>query len=269
MTDRTGGERLPRHGDDYHRVHLTRCKSTNTILKTHFRKWLPRFPLLLTADEQRHGRGRHDRSWYSARGLGVYASFGFVFAPETRLDLLPLTTGLVVAEALSTRIQNGIRLKWPNDVLVHGAKISGILIENIVEGRWAVSICGIGINVNHSADDLAVMPRHAATSIKMSTGMNTPTAEVVRDLARLYPRWLDLLQSGAAAAIIERVNALSYFRPGDPVRLQLDDRRIQGLYQGIDGNGGLCLLHEDGSTRTYINGEILRPLQSSSNTFNQ
>ncbi|OEY66532.1 biotin--[acetyl-CoA-carboxylase] ligase [Marinobacter sp. X15-166B] len=107
--------------------------------------------LVCVADMQSAGRGRRGRDWLSPRGENVYASFGLTLhGGFASLDGLSLVLGIAVAEALESLGADSVQLKWPNDVLVAGAKIGGILIElqgELEEGRVNL-IAGIGLNVH-------------------------------------------------------------------------------------------------------------------------
>jgi BirA family biotin operon repressor/biotin-[acetyl-CoA-carboxylase] ligase len=122
---------------------VDRCGSTNDLLL----EQMPEKPVLLAAEEQTAGRGRRGRRWHSARGAGVTFSLGRrINRPPRELAALSLVAGVATARALrdlGTRVQ----LKWPNDLVVGGAKLGGILVESR-NGNYAV----IGIGINCRAD---------------------------------------------------------------------------------------------------------------------
>ena len=89
------------------------CDSTNEYIRQNHKDLEPRFPVAVVAAMQTKGRGREDRSWFSARGLGLYVSFGFHLAPIQNIHLLPLAAGLAVSEVLEEMIPSMCRLKWP------------------------------------------------------------------------------------------------------------------------------------------------------------
>src|SRR5689334_3411849 len=117
---------------------VERCVSTNDLLLKETQ------PVLLAAEEQTAGRGRRGRRWHSAPGAGL------TFSLSTRLERLaglPLAAGIAVARALRALGAGTVELKWPNDLVVGGAKLGGILVQ----ARRGLAVIGVGINVQPDA----------------------------------------------------------------------------------------------------------------------
>ena len=96
---------------------------------------------VVVADEQTAGQGRHGHAWHSERGVGLYCSI--VLTPQ---PVLTLALGLATAEAIAQTTGVACDLRWPNDVMLDGKKVAGILVQ-LTDGR---AVAGIGINVNHT-----------------------------------------------------------------------------------------------------------------------
>ena len=129
-----------------------------------------------TVDHQDAGRGRHGRAWVDAPGTALLVSVLLRPPPGAVAAQLSLVCALSVADAVEAGTSLEARLKWPNDVLVDGRKVAGILLD----GRGDAVVCGIGINVNQSADDL---PADARTRAGLA-----PLADRRRARPRRAPR---------------------------------------------------------------------------------
>lgn len=128
--------------------------------------------LVVMADHQTVGRGREGRKWESPAGKNLYLSF-LLRPNRPPSDAVKITPKIafVVEDLLRQYIADGLRIKAPNDLLIHDKKVAGILCEMSSEGeriRWVV--CGVGINVNTDLDDFSPEVRNTATSLKIETG---------------------------------------------------------------------------------------------------
>jgi len=237
--------------------------STNNYLKSHYKELAGDLPVMVTSAEQTGGRGREQRTWLSTRGKGLYTSFGFCIENRSNLVLLPLCTGIAAIRAVHTI--GGIRagLKWPNDILdiESRKKIGGILIENTITEDSLFCIVGIGLNLNHTAADFPPGLIDRAASIKMLSGAkkeyeiekaNTVLTEM------LFP-WIQKLEQGKKDEIIDTARACSDFLMNKTIRLhQLTDGTVtEGIFKGIDDNGGLILQTGENQQYIYYSGEIL------------
>lgn len=114
-------------------IHFDTIDSTNTWSKRHTGEWAPEGVTLVTASKQTSGRGRFKRTWISPPDVNIYATFCFWFDPK-RNDVGHIPQLLALAGA-STLMQQGFlpKIKWPNDLLLNGKKVAGILCETILE----------------------------------------------------------------------------------------------------------------------------------------
>jgi BirA family transcriptional regulator, biotin operon repressor / biotin---[acetyl-CoA-carboxylase] ligase len=146
---------------------------------------------VVVADEQTEGRGRVGRQWLAPAGTSLLVSV--LLRPDVepaRLPELSLVAGRACAEAIAEVAGLEIEVKFPNDVLVRGRKVAGILAE-ASEGRV---VLGIGVNVSQAAGDLPAEPRTPATSLLLETGRPVDRAELLvallDRLERRYDEWL-------------------------------------------------------------------------------
>ncbi|HET6866413.1 MAG TPA: biotin--[acetyl-CoA-carboxylase] ligase, partial [Solirubrobacteraceae bacterium] len=172
------------------RVHYRLIGSTNARARKLAAAGVPH-GAVVTAGEQSAGRGRQGRTWLATAGRALLCSVVVRDPPA----LLPLAAGVAVAEVAGT----GAQLKWPNDVLVAGRKVAGILVEGRPQEGWAV--VGIGLNVAVQIEDLPAELRSSAGTLGFEPDAIEPTLAAV--LARLGG-WLVADAAAVVAAIRER-----------------------------------------------------------------
>jgi BirA family transcriptional regulator, biotin operon repressor / biotin---[acetyl-CoA-carboxylase] ligase len=235
-----GGERSPGAQSGLElglpRLHLRVTDSTNTRARELAEAGAPH-GTLVTAARQSAGRGRQGRTWSAPAGRALLCSLVLREPPR----LLSLAAGLAVAEVVAGA-GGGPRLKWPNDVLIGGRKVAGILVEGRPQERWAA--LGIGVNVAVREDDFPAELRGQAGTLGWGPEEIEPT------LARLLDamsRWLDADESEVLSAVRER-DALR----GARVRWA----EGEGVGAGIDEDGRLVVAVSDGRQVALDAGEI-------------
>lgn len=141
-------------------------------------------------DEQSAGRGRLGRAWHAPRGTAVLCSLLLIPPAGRRLAELSLVAGIAVAETVEAATSQAAGIKWPNDVLLDGAKVAGVLAE----AADGTVVLGIGLNVNQSREELPADTKVAAGSLFTADGIRRQRAPILADLlGRLeeaYSRWL-------------------------------------------------------------------------------
>lgn len=191
-------------------------------------------PLLVLALEQSGGRGRQGRTWTSPAGKGVYATRVLTVEDPSALQTLPLLVGIGLCRALAPFLRSPCRLKWPNDLLVEGKKIGGILIEAMVRAEGeSRALIGFGINVSQDPG----MPE-TSTSIHQSGGTSSledVTWKLVEGVERELERLGDLAYAAAA------YRGLSVHRPGDRIVCRVGEETVEGDFVEIDDQGRLVL----------------------------
>lgn len=245
----------PAGGDPENLVVLPVVESTNAIARLIVREYeteeqsLP--SLLILALEQSGGRGRHGRSWSSPAGKGVYASRVMTVPDPSVLQSLPLLAGIGLCRALEPFLPSPARLKWPNDVLVEGRKIGGILIEAMVQPESdSRAILGFGINHGHEAGDLPETGTSVLLQGRSGVSLEELTWKLVEGLERELAHLGDLEYAGAA------YRELSVHRPGDRITCRMAERTVQGTFVEIDELGRL-VLDADGEETRVSSGEVI------------
>jgi BirA family biotin operon repressor/biotin-[acetyl-CoA-carboxylase] ligase len=164
---------------------------------------------------------------------------------------------VAVCEALAAWTGRAFALKWPNDVLGDGRKVAGILCEGAVSGEEAVSLAGIGVNLNQREADLPEEFRLRAASLFMLSGREWPAAGGLERLAAALPEWLGRLQAGGAAAVVARARELTRPFLGGALRFRQGGREWRGVCRGLADDGGLRLETANGTETVLYSGEIV------------
>jgi BirA family transcriptional regulator, biotin operon repressor / biotin---[acetyl-CoA-carboxylase] ligase len=220
------------------------CASTNDLaLKGPF-------PVLIAAEKQTAGRGRRGRRWHSAPGAGVTFSFGRrIGRPAREFPALSLVAGVAATRALRALGAHKASLKWPNDLVVDGAKLGGILVES----RSGHAVVGIGINCRRTPGLEAKVRREVAflddfASVSRNQVIHQVGRALVAALEEFERRGLDALR-----AEWEAMDA----HAGQRVRVRLaDGRTLSGISRGLGIDGSLQLDTRRG-TRAVTSGRVV------------
>jgi BirA family biotin operon repressor/biotin-[acetyl-CoA-carboxylase] ligase len=210
------------------------------------------------AESQRHGRGRLGRDWYSPKGKGLY--FSFLLRPQILPSEAPLLTILSsVSVTKVIRKMSGLPalIKWPNDILINGHKVCGILTEMSAKAeRVRFLVVGIGINVLSEKEDLpkgATSLKEESISLKHLPGRLELARELLRELDSEY---LHFKKEKAEFLIAEWQRFSGIL--GSWVKVACQNKTYEGQVQGIDDNGGLILRQENGFTQRISAGEVVK-----------
>ncbi len=255
---RARSERLPEN-----LVLMDTVDSTNRFVKALVERFFKEGSMpqtaLVVALEQTEGRGRQGRSWVSTAGRGLYCTW-LQPLPVTgagplqdQLGALPLLAGIGVCRGLAEFVNGRASLKWPNDVLVDGRKIAGILIETVAgsRGEMAAAI-GFGVNYDFGVD--GELPTPAATSLALETARPPARAAVVERLATTLKR--ELGRAGDHAYTLDAYCRCSAHREGDHVSCRIGGETISGRFAGFD-EGGRFRLETPAGLRTISSGEVI------------
>jgi BirA family biotin operon repressor/biotin-[acetyl-CoA-carboxylase] ligase len=196
---------------------------------------------MIIAGEQFAGRGRNDRSWSSPAGKGIYATT-LLTRTARELPLVPLAMANILATYLRETYAIDARIKWPNDVLVSGRKIAGILIEARMQDDRVFLLIGIGVNVEPAPDD----GRPNAISLREAVsgpfdGIDTATRAFIEHVDEQLAVPLE------HDAVLETWRKLSVHKSGDRIHCVLGDRTIDGTWADID-EYGRALIQNGGRT---------------------
>ena len=202
------------------------------------------------AERQTAGRGQHGRSWQGSPGKSLHFSALLRPAETPALTATPIRVGLAVARALTGLLGIDIKLKWPNDVLLNGRKLGGILCESTT-GRETFVVVGIGVNVGQDAADFDEDIRDRATSVAMA-GLGVSRAAVAGALAGALT---NLSARSALELSAEELSELAHVDAllGHDIEI---DGTPAGVARGISPLGAL-LVEKNGSL-TAISGGTVR-----------
>ncbi len=208
---------------------------------------------VIVAEQQTAGRGRRGRQWQSPFASNIYLSLVWEFAGgAAALEGLSLAVGVAVVDALAACSLGGVALKWPNDVLVDGRKLAGVLLEMSGDAAGPCKvIVGVGLNVNMPAAPAIDQPWVDVNTLAMGTVSRNQL--VIALLNQLLPLLSHYERSGFAS-IRERWLALNAFQ-GEQVFVTLGDEVIVGHMAGVDGSGAL-LLDTVSGRRVFNGGEV-------------
>jgi BirA family biotin operon repressor/biotin-[acetyl-CoA-carboxylase] ligase len=236
-------------------VHYFRVDSTNEAALKLAAAGAPHGSVVL-AEEQTAGRGRFGRSWYSEKSSGIYVSVILrpPLAPATA-PILTLMAGVAAQQAVSTATGLSVDIRWPNDLLVDGKKVCGILMEMTADlDRLHAVVLGIGINVNHSA--MPAELKEIATSLRIETGRSHSRAHIVAALLKELERKYHLLLDEGGAAIARRWTAASSFAEGKRVRVLSNSGGYLATTLGLEPTGALRVRRDDRREELLVSGEI-------------
>ncbi|MEL6504803.1 MAG: biotin--[acetyl-CoA-carboxylase] ligase [Pseudomonadota bacterium] len=229
--------------------------STNTVCAEHFLQGDPG-RLWVTARRQLAGKARRGRAWVSEPG-NLYASLLLENpAPQNKLLGLPLVVSLALHRALLAAVPalgTSLAIKWPNDLLLGGRKLSGILME----GQWDASsqrsgiIIGCGINCAHFPDN----PLYPATSLKAS-GFDLEPAALFDHFTRTMAETLAQWDQGRGFAAIRTEWLARAKGRGEMITARFDDHSISGHFVDLDDEGYLLLRDERGAMRQISAADI-------------
>lgn len=211
---------------------------------------------LIVADMQTAGRGRRGRAWSSPAGMNVY--FTLVLKPEFPVEMASMVTlvmGLAVAEGIRMTCGLEARIKWPNDIVIKGRKVCGMLAEMSTERDFIhYIVMGVGINVKQQefVPEIADM----ATCLEGECGRPVSRAELIVNVMKLFERYYDIFQKdGNLGGFLETYNDLLAGRGGE-VRVLDPKGEFQGVSRGINKTGELLVEREDGAVETVYAGEV-------------
>jgi BirA family transcriptional regulator, biotin operon repressor / biotin---[acetyl-CoA-carboxylase] ligase len=236
--------------------HFATLGSTNDQLEA--MDAAPEFTCVV-ADEQTAGRGRRARAWYSSPGDGLYLSILLLPRSDSssKLPLIGLMASVAVAETLVERGVAGVDIKWPNDTLINGRKVSGVLAEAVNSGSESLRlILGVGVNLNHRSfpPDLS----ETATSFAIETGGRADVEEFRDRLLEKIAQWYVVWRRGASTSIIDRWQQLSTYARGQRVVVTLEDEKLTGVTDGLTETGALRLAVDGGAVKTILAGEVAK-----------
>lgn len=212
---------------------------------------------VIFAESQTKGRGRLGRKWESPVGKGLW--FSVLLRPQllpTEATQLTVVAATALARAVQSQTDIAPDIKWPNDLLIGGRKVAGILTEMSAEvDRVNHVIIGIGLDVNQAASDFPPDVRKLATSLKLERGQPVHrgdlAAAILIELERDYARVCRGEFTALADEWESRCTTI-----GQHVTVLIGERRVQGRAESLDDSGALLLRTEHGRIERIIGGDV-------------
>ena len=232
--------------------HYTSIDSTNAEAQRYLEKNNPKDLLWFLADEQEAGKGRMGSEWVSNKG-NLFCSL--IFPINWDLKLLPMLSGLVavtIHETLSQFIgsSNLLKIKWPNDILINESKISGALIENIINGANKYTIIGIGINVISSPNLDIYKTSHINKHLENHTDVNEVFLKLKNNLENRL-----LIFSYKSAAIIREEMLKNAWKINEKINYISNSIEDSGIFENISDDYEI-IIRTDTSLTKLNSGEL-------------
>lgn len=207
--------------------------------------------LVIFAEEQTAGKGRAGNKWLSGRSDSILCSIVLI---ENRLnaELLSLTCAVAVAEAIGKPAKNEAKIKWPNDIMLDGKKIAGILLESksqISNLTSHIYIVGIGINCHQQKESFPKELKSLVTSMDIESGAQTDRISLSKRLLTSIEDWLETAQKNAEQ-VTSRWRELS-IQLGHRITVIFNGKKFTGHCIGVDPEQGLILRLDTGGVRMF------------------
>lgn len=239
------------------REHFSSIDSTNTWAKRNATSLQRDAVTLVTADEQTAGRGRFSRKWISPPAQNIYASFCF-FVEKRNLSQITSISQILAVAAAETLDACGftVAFKWPNDLMLSGKKVAGILCETTSIEEALCVIAGIGINVNMQADVMQQIDR-PVTSLYQESGIIQDRSKIELLLEKHFLLHLEqVLEFEQLRNIIEIYRQRILHRKGEQMRFHDGQVVQEGLFDSIAEDGSLNLRLASGDVKNFLAGEL-------------
>ena len=231
---------------------IEEVESTNDEIKKHLKE---DEGLVIIANSQTQGRGRLGRDWHSPKGTGVY--FSALVSPKIEPALFPpitLASGLATVLALQNFSKSPPYLKWPNDILINGKKVSGILCE-LCENNPLSVIIGIGINVNQEIEHFSEPLKKTATSLLLENGTKVDREQLIISLIKsLDIVYEDFLKNGPQSIAEQWARHTDLF--GKKITLVRGGVVYTGTAVRLTEEGKLEIVSNEGESLLFDSGEV-------------
>jgi BirA family biotin operon repressor/biotin-[acetyl-CoA-carboxylase] ligase len=200
------------------------------------------------AEEQTAGRGRASNKWLSGRADSILCSI-VIIENTINVELLSLTCAVAVAEAVGKPGRSQAKIKWPNDIMLNGKKVAGILVESKMDNGANAYIVGIGINCHQKAESFADELQQIATSLDAESHSVSDRVVLAKRLLSSLDHWLQVATDNSEK-VIDRWRELS-IQLGHRVSLIFNGSKFMGHCIGVDPEKGLILQLDTGGIRMF------------------
>jgi BirA family biotin operon repressor/biotin-[acetyl-CoA-carboxylase] ligase len=208
---------------------------------------------IVLAESQISGRGRLGRGWNSPKYRGIYLSL--ILRPKilpAACPILTLMSAVSICEAVKEVIDLDVQIKWPNDIFIHNKKLAGILTEmNAEVDKVNFVVIGIGLNVNNDKKSLIAQ----ATSLKEEQGLEVNRVVLLQELLRRIESNYFLLEDRGSSEIINKWRNFA-LTLGTRVKVDYQDKHIEGCAVDIDQDGSLLIRKDSGVIQKISSGDV-------------
>lgn len=236
-------------------LYFDETDSTNTEAKKAAEAGAPHGTLAV-ADYQSMGKGRRGRSWTSPHGVGIWMSI--MIRPNLHpscASMLTLVAALAVADGIKKVCRLDSKIKWPNDIVVNGKKVCGILTEMSTE-LDCINYVVTGIGINANTDEFPEDIRDVATSLLLETGERVKRSQLIAAVMEAFEQYYGrFMENENMSGLLEEYNSLLANRD-NMVRVLAPGSEYTGTALGIDETGELLVRMESGELRRVLSGEV-------------
>ncbi|MFD2045843.1 biotin--[acetyl-CoA-carboxylase] ligase [Ornithinibacillus salinisoli] len=212
---------------------------------------------VIIADEQTNGKGRMNRHWYSTRGKGIWLSI--ILRPTILPYLAPqltLLTACVLADVINKETKTNSKIKWPNDILINGRKIAGILTEMQAEqDQIQYVVIGMGINVNHTENDLPGDIQEKATSLLLESKERVNLKNLIQQILVTFEQEYDAYIKDGFSKVKKKWESHS-FKIGENVQITTLKNQWTATFSGIAEDGALLITNDNGEIEKLYSAQI-------------
>lgn len=229
--------------------------STNNEIKRQAEKEL--IPgMLAIAEEQTAGRGRRERKWVSPPGTGIWMSFPVKpDLPPYKASMITLVTALAVARAVEDETGLAAGIKWPNDIVVNGRKITGILTEMSAE-MTSIHYVVIGIGINANTEEFPEEIKETAASLFIESGKKVKRSRIVATFGKYFEKFYDMFCKAGNLSTIKPEYEERLVNKDKEVYIIDKDEKIRRTAVGIGDEGELIVKDDNGNEEKIIAGEV-------------
>jgi BirA family transcriptional regulator, biotin operon repressor / biotin---[acetyl-CoA-carboxylase] ligase len=233
-------------------LHEPSVESTNDLAREAARRdWPDRS--VFVADYQTKGRGRHGRTWLCPPWAGLLMSV-LLRRRDAPASSYTMLAAVALCEAVERLLALEPAIKWPNDVVLDGKKVAGVLAEATDDGREQTVVVGVGVNVNLGPDELADLPH--ATALSIEAGVPVHRGELLALMVERLDSWLRADRFTLEEGLWRAWNGRLWGRD-QVVRVKEGDEQLVATVLGGERDGTLLVRLGDGTDRHVVAGEIL------------
>ena len=212
---------------------------------------------VVIAESQKKGRGRLERRWFSPLFSNLYLSLILrPNIPPYQASLITLMAAVAAAEAIYKFSRLEPLIKWPNDILLRGRKVAGLLNEIHSEmDRIHFVILGIGVNLNMDRKMLSKEIREVATSLKIEMGQTISRKAFLQSLLQELEEWYEIFLKEGATPVLKAWRERAQIK-GRPVKVTSFGETLVGVAIDVDSDGALILETEQGERKRVVAGDV-------------